>query len=138
MMVSKLNEKDRKIVSFFTDAICKKWNLKILGEFYQKPEQAISFSEFEKTIMGISPGILSKRLQELISLNVIQIIISDPRTPKKVKYFLTPVGRSLEPLYKTIVDLALTVPLSKKKKSSPKKQKDKSFRTMKAQQVKSA
>ncbi len=66
--------------------------MEIILELMVAGNESLSFSDFEKLIAGINPRILSTRLASLSRKGIIDRIVPDPRTPKKVRYKLSEKG----------------------------------------------
>ena len=70
----------------------KKWMILMLRELLARPRR---FNQILKSLEGISPGILSARLNELEGMGIAKRKVYD-ETPVKVEYSLTEKGRGLK------------------------------------------
>jgi len=69
----------------------KRWNGMIIVALLQRPAR---FSELAKVISGITDGILTERLRELMAANLVERQLADGRATA-VLYRLTPAGEDL-------------------------------------------
>ena len=74
------------------DIIGKKWTLCILHELYTGDKREKRFNELKKMINGITPKVLSTRLQELEDQGLVKKVIDDSVIPVKCEYSLTEGG----------------------------------------------
>lgn len=71
-------------------------------------ERKMRYNELLRSIPGISERMLVAQLRELEQHGVINRIIY-PEVPPRVEYELTAIGRSVEPLLRSISDWGLTM-----------------------------
>lgn len=77
------------------NVIGDRWAILILRDFFvQGPRR---FQDFEPTLKGITPGVLSQRLKELEGHGVIKSEMYAEHPPRRV-YSLTQKGRELRPV----------------------------------------
>ena len=74
-----------------------KWKLLILSHLYWARKK--SYSEIRDNLPGVSEKMLSQQLKELEKDTLIQKEIISHK-PYRVRYTLTPTGKSLSPLYR--------------------------------------
>jgi DNA-binding HxlR family transcriptional regulator len=77
------------------DAIGDRWSLLILRDFFRFGPRR--FQDFEQTLPGLTPGILSARLKEFESQGVIESRLYTEHPPR-LEYSLTQKGRDLGPI----------------------------------------
>lgn len=78
--------------------IGSKWAVLIIRELMEGTRR---FSELEKSLTGISPRTLSLRLSSMEESGIVERKVY-PEVPPRVEYKLSPLGRSLEPVLKTM------------------------------------
>ncbi len=78
--------------------IGSKWAVLIIRELMEGTKR---FSELEKALTGISPRTLSLRLASMEEHAIVERKVY-PEVPPRVEYKLSPLGRSLEPVLKTM------------------------------------
>lgn len=86
------------------DFIGKKWTIPIILELYKKKKR---YSELKKSLVNITPKILSTRLKELEREKLIKKITDGSKFPKKCEYSLTKSGKEFMPIIKDMKDWAL-------------------------------
>lgn len=77
------------------ETISPKWTVHIILELMTAGEESLSYSEIQKLIPGINPRMLDLRLKSLVSDGMVEKIVENPDTPKKVRYRLTESGQDL-------------------------------------------
>lgn len=82
-----------------------KWSLLVLQTIDEN--ETIRFNGLCKTIPDISTKVLSNTLHLLEADGLVKRTVF-PEVPLRVEYELTPVGRSLIPIVRTLADWALT------------------------------
>ncbi|MGO3357603.1 MAG: winged helix-turn-helix transcriptional regulator [Bifidobacterium crudilactis] len=75
-----------------------KWTFLILRNIFHGDRR---FNEIQRHLDGISPRILSQRLQHLMDNGILERRVV-PSTPPKVEYHLTTKGRELHPLFQAM------------------------------------
>jgi DNA-binding HxlR family transcriptional regulator len=80
----------------------KRWNGMIIVALLQRPAR---FNELAKVISGITDGILTDRLRELMAAKLVERQLADGPTTA-VLYRLTPVGEDLRGAFKELRDWA--------------------------------
>jgi DNA-binding HxlR family transcriptional regulator len=81
------------------DAIGERWTILILRDlFLQGPRK---FQDFEASLSGISPNTLSSRLKRLEDHGIIVRRFYEEHPPR-AEYVLTPKGRELGPVLKSL------------------------------------
>ena len=80
----------------------KRWNGMIIVALLQRPAR---FNELAKVIPGITDGILTDRLRELMAAGLVERQLADGRTTA-VLYRLTPVGEDLRGAFAELHDWA--------------------------------
>ena len=80
--------------------IGKEWTLLILRDLYYGKKR---FSEFQRSLKGISPKTLSERLDELEEHNLVTRKIF-AEIPPRVEYTLTEKGLGLKPVVEALRD----------------------------------
>ncbi|MCX6695803.1 MAG: helix-turn-helix domain-containing protein [Candidatus Altiarchaeota archaeon] len=109
--------------------IGKKWTLLILRDLYCS-DKSVRFNEIKRSIKGITPAILSKRLKEMEGDGIVQRSIMAINMPVKVEYSLTQKGDELRKIICDLKELGenwgvkekeeiLSCDLCKKRKSEP-------------------
>lgn len=78
--------------------IGSKWAVLIIRELMGGTKR---FSELEKSLTGISPRTLSLRLASMEENAIVERKVY-PEVPPRVEYKLSPLGKSLEPVLKTM------------------------------------
>ncbi len=83
------------------DVVGERWTLLILRDlFLQGPRR---FRDFEESLDGIAPNVLSKRLQHLEAQGLIESRLYS-RHPPRADYALTPKGEALGPVLEALRD----------------------------------
>ncbi|MEN7982455.1 MAG: helix-turn-helix domain-containing protein [Nanoarchaeota archaeon] len=82
------------------DFIGKKWTIPIILELYKKKKR---YSELKKSLVNITPKILSTRLKELEK----EKIINNSKSQIRSEYFLTKSGKEFVPIIKDMKKWAL-------------------------------
>jgi DNA-binding HxlR family transcriptional regulator len=77
------------------DVIGDRWAVLILRDLFRYETRR--FQDFEATLPGLTPSVLSARLKELESSAVIRSR-KYAEHPPRLEYFLTPKGRELGPV----------------------------------------
>jgi DNA-binding HxlR family transcriptional regulator len=80
------------------DVIEHKWATLIVRELLSGKKR---FSELERSLVSISPKILSERLRELEARQLVSRTVF-PTVPPTTEYELTPLGRKLEPVIRAM------------------------------------
>lgn len=75
------------------EIVGKKWSLLILLELYKGESEHKRFNEIKRGLMGITPKILSLRLQELENQGLVKKDIDNSTIPIKCDYSLTESGK---------------------------------------------
>lgn len=70
------------------DVVGERWTLLIVRDLLLGP---LRYSDFQRTLFGITPNLLSKRLRDLVEAGVVRRAREDER-----RYELTPRGKQLE------------------------------------------
>src|SRR5579859_8068323 len=78
--------------------IGSKWTMLILHNLFEGRNR---FGQLEKALPGISPKTLSQRLQELEKEGIVKKKVF-AEIPLHVEYSLTPKGKSLEEIFKSM------------------------------------
>ena len=78
--------------------IGSKWTVLVIKELLNG---TMRFGELEKTLIGISPRTLSMRLASLEKFGIIDRKVY-PEVPPRVEYKLSALGKTLEPVLKTM------------------------------------
>jgi DNA-binding HxlR family transcriptional regulator len=76
-----------------------RWAILILRDLFL--HQTRRFQDFETTLPGLTPSVLSARLKELESNSVISSR-NYADHPPRLEYFLTPKGRELGPILRAL------------------------------------
>ena len=77
------------------DIIGNRWAILILRDLFR--HETRRFQDFEATLPGLTPGVLSARLKDLEASAVIASR-NYAEHPPRLEYFLTPKGRELGPV----------------------------------------
>lgn len=80
------------------EVIGSKWTVLILKELMHGVKR---FGELEKALTGISPRTLSLRLTSMENYKIVDRKVY-AEVPPRVEYRLTPLGKSLDPVLKTM------------------------------------
>ena len=78
--------------------IGSKWTVLVIKELLNG---TMRFGELEKTLIGISPRTFSMRLASLEKFGIIDRKVY-PEVPPRVEYKLSALGKTLEPVLKTM------------------------------------
>src|SRR5215472_2415693 len=81
------------------DIIGDRWSLLILRDFFRLGPRR--FQDFEKTLPGLTPSILSARLKEFQWYGVIESCLYAEHPPR-YEYTLTQKGRDLGPIVRAL------------------------------------
>jgi DNA-binding HxlR family transcriptional regulator len=81
-----------------------KWNINIL--IFLASQGTLRFGELRKLLPGITQRMLTSKLRELESRQIITRTVY-PVVPPKVEYSLTPAGQALEPVLAALRDWSL-------------------------------
>ncbi len=84
--------------------IGSKWAVLIIRELMEGTRR---FSHLEKSLTGISPRTLSLRLASMEENGIVLRKVY-PEVPPRVEYKLSPLGRTLEPVLKTMNNWGMT------------------------------
>ncbi|MEM0944590.1 MAG: helix-turn-helix domain-containing protein [Pseudomonadota bacterium] len=74
-----------------------RWALLVIRDLFFAAENCCRFTDFQRTIEGVNPATLSKRLQSLEEAGLVQRKIYTERPPRAV-YHLTEAGKDLKPV----------------------------------------
>jgi DNA-binding HxlR family transcriptional regulator len=77
------------------DVIGDRWAILILRDLFRHDGRR--FQDFEATLPGLTPSVLSARLKSLEGDGVVATRIYETHPPR-LEYFLTPKGRELGPI----------------------------------------
>ena len=77
------------------DIIGDRWTILILRDLFLK--QACRFQEFEASLPGLTPSVLSARIKELAAHGIIESRLYADHPPRP-EYMLTRKGRALNPI----------------------------------------
>lgn len=83
-------------VAMASETLCNRWTMLVLRELVCGSTR---FNELRRGLPRMSPGLLSKRLQELEQAGILH---RTPGTKGSFEYQLTPAGRDLEPIIMAI------------------------------------
>lgn len=83
------------------DILSGKWKIQIIGVLSLAGKHR--FKELERQVIGISPKMLSKELQELEQNELVRRTVLDTK-PIMVEYELTAYGNSLNDVIKTLME----------------------------------
>lgn len=83
-------------VAMASEILCNRWTMLVLRELVCGSTR---FNELRRGLPRMSPGLLSKRLQELEQAGIVH---RTPGTKGSFEYKLTPAGRDLEPIIMAI------------------------------------
>lgn len=81
------------------DVIFGKWTATIVWALAQHDE--MRFTELLRRLPGLSPKVLTQRLRQLVRDGLVTRTYHD-ESPPRVEYALTPLGRSLMPVFDAI------------------------------------
>lgn len=84
----------------FLNVIHGKWKIPIIGALTFGKKR---FKDLEQALEKITPRMLSKELKELELNNIVTRKVYNTH-PIKIEYELTPSGKALEPILKSMVD----------------------------------
>jgi DNA-binding HxlR family transcriptional regulator len=87
-------------VATVVELIGNKWKLLIIRNLLVGP---VRFNELKKGLPGISQKVLTDNLRSLESNGLVARTVYE-EVPPKVEYSLTPMGRSLQPLFDRMTD----------------------------------
>ncbi len=82
----------------------KKWTIRILEEL--RTEERLSFNDLRKSIMGVTQKVLSQRLGELETEDLVERIVLRER-PLNVRYRITPKGADLDMIFRKLKEWGL-------------------------------
>lgn len=77
------------------DIIGDRWTILILRDLFLHPTRR--FQDFETSLPGLTPSVLSSRIKELIAHGIILSRLYTDHPPRP-EYLLTPKGRALNPI----------------------------------------
>jgi DNA-binding HxlR family transcriptional regulator len=86
-------------IAITLDIIGDRWAILILRDLFL--HDARRFQDFEETLPGLTPSVLSARLKSLEGDGIIATRIYEVRPPR-LEYFLTPKGRTLGPILRAM------------------------------------
>src|SRR5579863_4569143 len=81
------------------DVIGERWTILILRDLIREGPRR--FQDFERSLAGLTPSVLSARLKELEAHGVIQSRLYEEHPPRP-EYFLTEKGRELGPILRAL------------------------------------
>jgi DNA-binding HxlR family transcriptional regulator len=81
------------------DIIGDRWTMLILGDLLLYKTRR--FQDFETTLPGLTPSVLSARLKDLESNSIIASCKYTDHPPR-LEYFLSPKGRELRPILQAL------------------------------------
>jgi DNA-binding HxlR family transcriptional regulator len=87
------------------DIVFSRWTTPILWTLHQNGRQR--FVELERCISTITPKVLTQRLRQLERDGLVSRTIH-AEVPPRVEYEITELGRSLAPLFATLVEWSLS------------------------------
>ena len=87
-------------VEYFTVIVGGRWKSQVIWVLGQQ-DASMRFSDLWKFADGVSARVLTKQLRELEGQGIVYRDVY-PVTPPRVEYGLTPVGRSLIPVFQLI------------------------------------
>lgn len=96
------------------DFIGKRWTLLILLELYKGENKWKRYNELKRSLLGITPKILSLRLKELEKNKLIENRVDVKQFPIKSEYSLTMSGEDFISIIKNMKKWSLKWGLSKK------------------------
>ena len=82
------------------DALSGKWKLQIIIALKEGPTR---FKDLQRTVVGITPKLLSKELKEL-ELNELVVRTVYDSMPVTIEYSLTPYSKTLDPVVLALRD----------------------------------
>jgi DNA-binding HxlR family transcriptional regulator len=77
------------------DIIGDRWTILILRDLFLHPTRR--FQDFEASLPGLTPGVLSTRIKELTAHGILTSRLYAQHPPRP-EYLLTPKGRALNPI----------------------------------------
>ena len=86
------------------DFLSKKWMIFVLFEFCNKPKSKIRYSEIKKVLPGITPRVLSLRLNELVKIKILNKYSDSYKSPQVTEYELSSIGFELIPIVESLRD----------------------------------
>lgn len=92
---------DRAVTSrLVLDQIADKWSILVLGALCPAP---LRFNALKRSLDGITQAALTQTLRRLERNGIVERTVVSA-SPIAVQYAITPLGRSLEPLFQAIDD----------------------------------
>lgn len=88
-------------MSLGINVLSGKWKLQILWNIYNK--KIMRFNELQRALGNITTKTLTEQLRELEEQYIIKRIVY-PEIPPKVEYSFTEIGKTLEPVFKSLCD----------------------------------
>lgn len=96
---------DRDVTSrVVLDQIADKWSILVLGALCPAP---MRFNALKRSLEGVTQAALTQTLRRLQRNGIVERTVVRT-TPIAVEYSITPLGRSLEPLFQAIDDWTRT------------------------------
>jgi DNA-binding HxlR family transcriptional regulator len=83
------------------DLIGERWTILLLRDLLLEGPRR--FADFQASLPGVAPNILSARLKALEDTGLVERVLYNERPPR-VEYRLTPKGKSLGPVVKAMRD----------------------------------
>jgi len=77
------------------DIIGDRWTILILRDLFVNP--ARRFQDFEASLPGLTPSVLSARIKDLTAVGILTSRLYVEHPPR-LEYLLTPKGRALNPI----------------------------------------
>jgi len=88
------------------DLLGKKWCMPVMLRIYDGEGSKQRFSEIKEGVEDLSSKVLTERLRELESFNLIKRTVDGSITPKKVEYSITIKGSELIEIFQQIKNWA--------------------------------
>jgi DNA-binding HxlR family transcriptional regulator len=76
----------------------ERWTLLVIRDLLRGPKK---FHELTRSLTGVAPGVLSRRLKDLEAYGIVQRQVYEDHPPR-AEYVLTPRGRELRPVVASI------------------------------------
>ncbi len=93
-------------VTFIIEHLSGKWKLDIIWKLIEHP--TLRFNELQRELPGISPQVLSHKLQELTALGIVRKT-DYGQIPPKVEYSLSETGQRLRPCFDQLAEVGSEV-----------------------------
>jgi len=71
----------------------KRWTILIIKEIYYSPKKKLGFMDLRRLMPDVSTKVLSQRLKEMVSDNLLKRKANNKVTPLRVNYSLTQKGK---------------------------------------------